>query len=183
MEWTTVTNFIDYEINIIGQIRRKKTGKILSQSMSSKGYYQVNIGNKSRRTHRLLAESYIPNPLNLETVNHIDGNKLNNSLSNLEWMGRGENVKHSRETLGIKPIPYSKTNNTHHLVGKKGVDSSAGKKIKAILNDGSEIIFGSSYEAADKLFGNSEYGKCIRQCIARGINKYKSITFENYGNN
>jgi hypothetical protein len=182
MEWKTIPSFSNYEINILGQIKRKIKGKILSQSISSHGYYQVNIANKSRRTHRLLAEVFIPNPLNLETVNHIDGDKLNNSLENLEWMSRSENVKHSREILMLRPIPYSKSNKQHHSIGKIGVNSSAGKKIKATLEDGEELVFGSASEASIYLFRDVKYGKTIRQSILRGAMKYKNIKFEDYEN-
>lgn len=175
----TINEFPNYEINELGQIKNKKTGKILSQSLSSKGYYQVNIGNKSRRVHRLLAEAFIPNPSNLETVNHIDGNKLNNSLSNLEWMSRSNNVLHSREELGIKPIPYSKSKKEHHLIGKKG---NAGKKVIAEF-DGIIKVYDSAYNAATDLFGNKELGKQIRQSIKRNSNSYKGIKFKNYENN
>ena len=95
MEWIILNEFPSYEINKLGQVRNIKTGKILSQSLSPNGYYQINITNKCRRTHRLLAETFIKNPDNLETVNHIDGNKLNNNLSNLEWCTHGENIQHS----------------------------------------------------------------------------------------
>jgi hypothetical protein len=183
MEWKTIPSFSDYEVNALGQIKRKLKGKILSQSISSHGYYQVNIANKSRRTHRLLAEAFIPNPLNLETVNHIDGNKLNNSLENLEWMSRSENIKHSRKVLMLKPIPYSKSNKQHHLIGKIGINSSAGKKIKAILEGGQEFIFGSASEASIALFGDVKYGKAIRQSMSRGTIKYKNIKFENHESN
>lgn len=183
MEWKTIPSFSEYEVNTLGQIRKKLKGKILSQSISSHGYYQVNIANKSRRTHRLLAETFIPNPLNLETVNHIDGDKLNNSLENLEWMSRSENVKHSREVLMLRPIPYSKSNKQHHFIGKTGVNSSAGKKIKAIFEDGQELIFGSASEASITLFGDVKYGKTIRQSMSRGTMKYKNIKFENYESN
>lgn len=78
-----------YEYNKEGIIRNINTNKEISQSLSTKGYYKVNlwINNKniSRVVHRLVAETFIPNPNNLETINHIDGNKSNNSVSNLEW--------------------------------------------------------------------------------------------------
>lgn len=50
--------------------------------------------------HRLVAELYLPNPENLPQVNHIDGNKGNNSLQNLEWVSRSENIRHSH-SLGL----------------------------------------------------------------------------------
>lgn len=180
MEWVTIQQFPNYEINTLGQVRNKKSNKILSQSLSSKGYYQINIDNKSRRTHRLLAETFIENPNNLETVNHIDGIKLNNDLSNLEWISRSENVKHSREVLGLIPIPYSKCNKSHHFKDKYGEKSNAGIKIKAIFKNESFKIFGSSEDAARELFGDCKYGRCIRQSIRRGSKFYKDIKFESY---
>ena len=178
--WKTVSLFSNYEINNLGNVRNKKTKKILSQSLSSKGYYQINIDGKSRRAHRLLAETFIANPDNLETVNHKDGNKLNNNLNNLEWMSRGDNIKHSREVLNLTPIPYSISKKAHHFIGKKGFMSNSGKKIKAILHDKSEIIFGSAYEAGESLFNDRELGKSIRQSINRKSSFYRGIKFKNY---
>jgi hypothetical protein len=54
------------------------------------------------QVHRLVAMAFIPNPDKLEIVNHIDGNKLNNSVGNLEWVSRGGNGKHYSEKLSPK---------------------------------------------------------------------------------
>lgn len=177
MNWYTLSEFPKYEINKLGQVRNKKSGKILSQSLSTKGYYQINIENKSRRTHRLLCQTFIPNPMNYETVNHINGDKLDNALDNLEWMSRSENVKHSRNELGITPIPYSKSNKKHHLINKTGTKSTAGKSIKAVLENGIKKEYGSAMEAALELFGDSNLGKQIRQSIKRKSKHYKNIKF------
>ena len=69
------------------------------------GYYALGLENpdstsenrkqKIHKIHRLIAEYFIPNPLNKPCVNHIDGNKLNNNIDNLEWVTSQENVKHA----------------------------------------------------------------------------------------
>lgn len=63
------------------------------------GYYLVTLVNQGKRSnkhiHRLLATHFIPNPFNKPQVNHIDGNKQNNALSNLEWVTSQENSRHA----------------------------------------------------------------------------------------
>lgn len=81
--------------------------KLLSKTLSTAGYYKVELFNKkerkSFRVHRLVAIAFIENPLNKEQVNHIDGNKLNNNVENLEWNTPKENVRHSIDT-GLKVV-------------------------------------------------------------------------------
>ena len=64
----------------------------LSQRINSHGYIIVDLSGKSQQLHRLIAETLIPNTNNLECVDHIDGNKLNNHPSNLQWITRSNNV-------------------------------------------------------------------------------------------
>ena len=180
MNWYTLSEFPNYEINELGQVKSKKSSKILSQSLSTKGYYQINIDKKSRRVHRLIAETFIPNPMNYETVNHKNGNKLDNSLENLEWVSRSENVKHSREILGLIPIPYSKTNKQHHLKSKTGSESNKGKSIYLLLDNGEKQVFGSALEAGRILFNDEmNAGKGIRDAIKRNTTYKKHKFFEN----
>lgn len=101
-----------YEINEHGYIRNCKTERQLMGSINSYGYRVVTLvkGGKRKdcKLHRLLAMTFIPNPNNYLCVNHIDGNKLNNSIDNLEWCTHGMNNKHAREQLYIdfrsKPV-------------------------------------------------------------------------------
>jgi hypothetical protein len=72
----------------------------LKSAKDTKGYFQVRLkqGHKSVniKNHRLVAKTYIPNPNNLPQVNHIDENKINNHVSNLEWVDNSQNIIHSK---------------------------------------------------------------------------------------
>ena len=108
----TIPSHPRYEISENGVIRNKKNKKEKSQYLGSTGYYMISVSynNKSNplRVHRLLAETFINNPDSKPHVNHIDGNKTNNSLNNLEWCTHQENMKHAFST-GL--ANNSKTNN------------------------------------------------------------------------
>lgn len=88
-----------YTINTNGVLTNLSTGRVLKGWIEQTGYRSVSLGtspNTQRSTiHSLLAKFFIPNPLNLPEINHIDSNKLNNSLSNLEWVSGRDNVRHA----------------------------------------------------------------------------------------
>lgn len=85
----------DYDITRNGQVINKHTSHVLKPQPNGKGYLRVSISKKLVFVHRLVAEKYIPNPDNLPQVNHKDGNKLNNSVENLEWVDNQENRTHA----------------------------------------------------------------------------------------
>lgn len=76
-----------------------KKGKVMTPSEVSKGYLQVGLyrDKKVKRAyvHRLVAEAFIPNDSNLEQVNHIDADKTNNNVGNLEWSDGRNNIQHA----------------------------------------------------------------------------------------
>jgi hypothetical protein len=88
--------------------------KILKHKI--KGYAGVTLSNGKNKIypniHRLVALAFIPNPLNKPCVNHIDGDKQNNCVSNLEWIDWADNVIHAYKTGLAKPI-YGKLNHSY----------------------------------------------------------------------
>ena len=101
----------DYEITRDGQVINKHTGRPVKGQPNGKGYLRVCISGKLQFIHRLVAQRYIPNPENKPQVNHIDGNKCNNSVENLEWVTNKENRKHAVEKhlhLGGEDCPWAK---------------------------------------------------------------------------
>ena len=89
----------DYVITKQGEVIKKRNGRKVKPQPNGKGYLRVSIGGKLQFVHRLVAELYIPNPDNKMQVNHKDGNKLNNSVDNLEWVTNQENRNHAVDNL------------------------------------------------------------------------------------
>ena len=89
----------DYTITRNGEIINNRNGRKVKPQPNGKGYLRVSIGGKLKFVHRLVAEKYIPNPENKPQVNHKDGNKLNNSVGNLEWVSNMENRQHAVKNL------------------------------------------------------------------------------------
>lgn len=91
-----------YEVSDLGRVRNVKTGRILRPGNDKDGYMLVVLcfsgKPKSFRLHRLVAQAFIPNPLDLPQINHKDENKTNNYADNLEWCDAAYNVNYGTRT-------------------------------------------------------------------------------------
>jgi len=106
-----------YECNRMGQVRNKNTKKLLSFSISTKGYRKTNLWlfgkNVSIAVHRLILKTFKEDVFNVNSVNHIDGNKLNNHIDNLEWCTLEENVEHYKNSIGLFSSKLTKADVLH----------------------------------------------------------------------
>lgn len=99
--WKLCTENENFMVSDRGRVMRitkmssAEHGDILKGTVTGSGYRRVNFGNQFPMIHRLVANAFLNKPRGAEVVNHIDGDKLNNSVSNLEWITQRENVRHA----------------------------------------------------------------------------------------
>lgn len=130
--WKIIEN-TPYEVNEFGDVRkilkdpRKRCGeyKYLSGSIYNNGYIYYSIDGKRISKHRLIAQYFIPNPSNKPQVNHIDGNKLNNDISNLEWVTPQENARHSWD-IGLSKKSEYRITQVIKAIQKQTIDLETG---------------------------------------------------------
>lgn len=109
-EWRDIPNYEGmYQASTRGRIRNAKTRHILSEYTMKSGYHSVTLGLgkrgnvKTELVHRLVASAFIKNSENKPFINHIDGDKSNNDVGNLEWVTPQENSAHAIRTGLIDP--------------------------------------------------------------------------------
>lgn len=161
----------DYDIDENGLIYSHKTNRYLQGTLYNTGYKMVRLTvegvKKGYAIHRLVAQTFIPNPNNLPIVNHKDGKKQNNSVDNLEWVTASENHNHaidnniSKKAYGkrkiISDIDFSnwkQYRDTTYYISKDG--KVFNKKTKILLK---EIIDNSGYVKYSIRMNNKSYSK------------------------
>lgn len=105
----TIKEYPLYSISTEGRVMKKSTRKIMKPSKKPDGYMSINLftsdgRRKKEYVHRLVAITFIPNADSLPEVNHIDGRRDNNILSNLEWVTKKENVRKSTHAKKIRVL-------------------------------------------------------------------------------
>lgn len=179
--WKDIKGYEDtYKISDTGEVwskdrmcvdtrgrKRFRQGQKINPDIAPNGYYRVTLARngkkKQKYLHRLLAEYFISNPLNLPQVNHKDGNKLNCSLENLEWVSVQDNVIHAYKHGLINHVRGI----DHPNYRKCGGASKRAKRIKATNVITKETkIYGSMIETKVDGFLPSEVS---RSCNHGGI--------------
>jgi hypothetical protein len=171
--WKDIDGYIGlYQVSNYGRIQsldrvlknRKYRGKILSL-INNYGYLKINLGHRNLQiVHRLAGQTFIPNPDNKPFINHIDGNPLNNNVSNLEWCTHSENMIHMYRTLGVvanKP-----------MLGKIGSRCIFSKPVLMYTSIGNECKRYDSATEAAKSNGFSQ-SKVSKACL--NGKKYKKL--------
>lgn len=166
--WSPIKDFENYEISNTGKVRSVISGKEKSFK-DSKGYPAVDLYSngkrKTKRIHRLVAETYLPKIEGLNEINHIDGDKYNPDVTNLEWCNRSSNMLHAFKTGLSKP--------SMGMLGKK--NPNAGRKgIKVrIIETGEE--FESITECEKAINGNNRH---ICDCLSGKQKTHRGYHFE-----
>lgn len=149
--WKDITGF-PYEVSSHGRVRNKRTNYILKPVPNTSGYYRVSLHVNTKNTdayvQRLVATYFLDKPLGKDYVNHIDGDKSNNHVSNLAWVTASENTWHSIDNLGYRP--YEKLSiprfNPQLVWDIRYTDKYKGYTVKALAK-----LVGASMQATDSV--------------------------------
>ena len=97
--WKVLRRNENYCVNELGEVLSIRRKKVLSPKKNWDGYLRIQLWSNGSceyvSIHRLVAEEFVPNPNGYDVVNHIDGDKSNNSADNLEWCTQQENIQHA----------------------------------------------------------------------------------------
>lgn len=154
-----VQEFINRKGTIVAREQKPREVKHITRA---DGYIEVSMNGCKKLLHRLVAEAFIPNPENKPQVNHIDGDKTNNTVSNLEWVTAKENIHHAIRT-GLKP-PNDGTKYMKQCTIFNKVESK-------------EYSF-ESYNTASMFFGYNKHYFNNLKTNYNGENKYYKIIEE-----
>lgn len=123
MKSKPIINYESYLIYENGDVENLNTNKMLKGSISENGYryYRLSLNNEKKMfyAHRLVAEHFLENPNNLPVINHKDGNKLNNEVSNLEWASYSTNAQHAHAIGLVKQSNQTPALYTEDLEGEE----------------------------------------------------------------
>lgn len=167
--WSKIDGFANYSVSDSGQIRNDKRQSLKNPVMDKDGYLKVDLYNHGKRStqriHRLVGEAFVDNPDNKQQVNHKDGNKRNNSISNLEWATPKENMEHA--------VANGLFVASRGMLGKKNPNAGRPGKPIRIIETGE--VFSSITECEKAISGNNRH---ICDCLSGRQNSHRGYHFE-----
>lgn len=192
--WKEIKGYPNYQVSNMGRIKRLSTGyyrrteKILKPQLQNNGYLHIQLSQKNKTkcilVHRLIAQVFIPNPNNLPQVNHINEDKTDNRVENLEWCDRKYNINYGN---GIsKRVKTNKENGTYKKIGE--INSKI--RSKSILQFSKDNSFIRKWDSATQVerelgYDRKQVCSCLknRQKTAKGFkwvyaDDYERIPFK-----
>lgn len=147
-----------YQVSSKGRVRNTLTGKILKSRVKKTGYVELQLGYSHNRkfflVHRLVAKAFVENKCNKREVNHIDNNRTNNDVENLEWVTASENSIHRINTGNCKDIRGSE----NHMAK---IDESLARHIKYDFDKSvKHTSIAKEYNLSPNLVGRIRRNEC-----------------------
>lgn len=156
--WAPCSDVPDVEVSDKGRFRRVSSDSLIAGYTTTGGYTTVDFsGVGSFSAHRLIAQTFLPNPENKPEVNHKDGVKANNDVCNLEWVTPTENMRHAIRT-GLK---VAKSGQEHHRTALTE---------QQILDCVQQKADGKTFEEIGDQYGVN------RKTVSRHVNQYRRST-------
>lgn len=187
-EYRKLREYPRYRIYNTGKIYSEHYKKFIHQHDDNSGYLQVTLiginGRKTIKSHILIAKAFLPNPNNLPEVNHIDCNKYNNKVSNLEWVSKHDNMIHAslhsyKHREALSPLNNDKVKLIPILL-EYGFSI---KLISQLYNVGHvtirNIIQGKTWKHLNLHFPKSQFNRGIIEVGELLYNKLKSLNVDN----
>jgi DNA-directed RNA polymerase specialized sigma subunit len=166
--WKNISDYEGvYQVSNMGRIKslrrldsigKSRKERLLISIPNAEGYIRTELNKNGKRhmfsTHRLVAKAFLANPTNKPQINHLDGNKQNNLLSNLEWCSPSENIIHAHKNGLSKPVKGEQVG-THKLSEKEA------KEIRNLKGKGlSQIVIGKMFNISHSTVGRIQNNKC-----------------------
>lgn len=189
--WKPVQLYPSYMISTYGRVKNERTGKSLKPVKMKNGYLTVNLYDKNGKhknnyVHRLVAKAFIKNKNEYTEINHIDENKENNKVNNLEWCSRSYNINYGKANLSRQLSEGSKViaikldskdtfsfNSVKSMCSKLNIDESSCRRILNHKNHckslhGYTFIYDSDY-------CNNKLNDCISNVLSKNDSLKKKV--------